>query len=138
MEIPRWFGSESIVIELPKNWRNGINEISLCVVADLMGLTRPISLTLSTNQISSKNMNGMYHSDGLHLRMEYVSLDLLQRSCEGIVRNGWITTTPGLIMGVETYVLICLILIVAFFACNLYNSNFKYEFCRRHYIRRQK
>ncbi|KAL4577394.1 hypothetical protein LXL04_013503 [Taraxacum kok-saghyz] len=102
MDIPRWFNNESTVIELPKNWRHGIIGISVCVVADLMGLTRPITLTLSTKQIPSTNRNGMCHSDGLHLWMEYVSFDLLQRSCEGIVRHDWITTTPGLILSVET------------------------------------
>ncbi|KAI3722563.1 hypothetical protein L2E82_33603 [Cichorium intybus] len=81
-EIPNWFQSETTgigqtVIKLPENWYNVITGISLCIVADLMGLTRPISLTLSTEQIPSKNRNGMYHSNRLHLWMEYVSSDLL-------------------------------------------------------------
>ncbi|KAI3722562.1 hypothetical protein L2E82_33602 [Cichorium intybus] len=107
LEIPNWFQSETTgigqtVIKLPENWHNVIMGISLCVVADLMGLTRPISLTLSTEQIPSKNRNGMCHSDRLHLWMEYVSFDLLQRSYEGILRNDWITTTPSLMLTIST------------------------------------
>lgn len=107
IEIPKWFQSErtgigKTVIELPGNWNNVITGISVCVVADLMGLTRPISLTLSTKQIPFTNRNGMCHSDRLHLWMEYVSFDLLQCSYEGILRDDWITTTPGLILTVST------------------------------------
>lgn len=87
---------------LQPNWHSEISGISLCVVADFMGLTRPISLTLSTKHISSKKNSGMYRSDRLHTWMEYVSLDMLQRSHIGIVRPDWITTTPGLILSIST------------------------------------
>ncbi|KAI3520987.1 hypothetical protein L1887_10443 [Cichorium endivia] len=105
-EIPNWFQSETTgigqtVIKLPENWHNVIMGIALCIVADLMGLTRPISLTLSTEHIPSKNMNGMYHAESLHLWMEYVSFDLLQHSYEGILRNDWITITPSLILTIS-------------------------------------
>ncbi|KAL7614475.1 hypothetical protein Lser_V15G07527 [Lactuca serriola] len=107
IEIPKWFQSErtgigKTVIELPGNWNNVITGISVCVVADLMGLTRPISLTLSTKRVPFTNRNGMCHSDRLHLWMEYVSFDLLQCSYEGILQDDWITTTPGLILTVST------------------------------------
>ncbi|KAI3520985.1 hypothetical protein L1887_10441 [Cichorium endivia] len=106
-EIPNWFQSETTgigktVIKLPENWHNVIMGISLCIVADLMGLTRPINLTLSIKQIPSKNRIGMYFSDRFHFWIEYVSFDLLQHSYEGILRNDWITTTPSLIMTIST------------------------------------
>ncbi|KAK9078123.1 hypothetical protein SSX86_002180 [Deinandra increscens subsp. villosa] len=106
-EIPQWFQNETTgvgqaVIKLPENWYNVITGISLCVVADFMGLTRPVRLTLSTEPILSVNGDGLYHPDRLHMWMEYVSFDLLQRSIVGIVRPDWITTTPGLILTIST------------------------------------